>query len=102
MVTESKSKSGVERADGDEERVMLPSGTWWRTREPETNCQLSRQVVVNDGGRRTFLMVKTREEDCFYCARRHWNGDDRDVFFIDVSRIIFTCAGFACPGRVLR
>ena len=34
MVTESKSKRGVGRADGALEGVMLPSGTWWRTRGP--------------------------------------------------------------------
>ena len=33
-VTESKLKRGVGRADGALEGVMLPSGTWWRTRGP--------------------------------------------------------------------
>ena len=34
VLTASNSNKGVERAEGAEEEVMLPSGTWWRTREP--------------------------------------------------------------------
>jgi hypothetical protein len=34
VVMDSKFMSGAARADGVREGVMLPSGTWWRTREP--------------------------------------------------------------------
>lgn len=33
-VSEEKGKSGAGRADGSSEGVMLPGGTWWRTRVP--------------------------------------------------------------------
>ena len=34
-MTEAKGKSGAGSAEGSVEGIMLPDGTWWRTRFPD-------------------------------------------------------------------
>lgn len=71
MVTESKSKRGAESAEEEVEGVMLPSGTWWRTRDPGRYQYVLRLSKGHIGEEATFFMMKARKEDGFDCARRH-------------------------------
>lgn len=68
-MTEAKGNRGVGRAEGADDGIILPEGTWWSTRFPTHH--MNNHLGERWRGKRTLFMMEARIEYRFDRACRH-------------------------------